>query len=256
MNLRTILVGTAAVVAALGLGTSRVARADLPTYTIDPNLSSLTISGNLTVNFASQQTAGSLTTKFTGTIKANRTATTIQFPGGSVLDAALQSVNQQPRADATPGSAPADYGRTAPGPFSTTALEALRGLILDVEDDTSGAGITLSGSNFASNSLVLVVSQGNSDVIFGNGSAEVDLSGKATSNSSNNGASSVSGGSNETLTLKFSSGAISYGVSHSGDSSISFTGTIVATAVPEPVSAVMVSGLAAATLLRRRRMRV
>src|SRR4051794_21515077 len=139
MNWRTICAGTAAVAISLGLGTARVARADLRTYTIDPNLSSLTITGNLTDNFASEQTSGSTTTKFSGTIKANRTATTIQFPGGSVLDAALQSVNQQPRADATPGSAPADYGRTAPGPFSTTALEALRGLILDVEDDTSGA---------------------------------------------------------------------------------------------------------------------
>ena len=254
MNWRIILAGTAAVAVSLGLGTARVARADLRTYTIDPNLSSLTITGNLTDNFASEQTSGSLTTSFSGTIVADHTAGHISFPGGSALDAALQSVNQQPRADATPGSAPADYGRTAPGPFSTTALEALRGIILDVEDDTGGAGITLTGSNFASNSLVLVVSQGSSDVIYGNASAETDLSGKGTSNGSGNGASSVvASGSNETLTLKFSTGSIGYGVSQSGDSSISFFGTIVATSVPEPASMIMLGGAAAGALLRRRR---
>src|SRR6266496_4721486 len=210
-------------------------------YNIDPSQSSLTISGDLTGNPASQQTAGSLTTSFTGTIVADRQPTKILFPGGSALDASLQSQNQQPRADATPGSAPADYGRTAPGPFSTTAFEAIRGFVADVEDDTSTLGIPISGNNFSSADLVFVIGSGRSDVIFGLGSNQVDLSNKAAANSNGNGQSSVVvSGSTETLTLKFSTGSIGYNVNQTGDSSLMFTGTIVGTRlIPEPSAAAL-----------------
>src|SRR5215218_6881092 len=102
------LVGAAA---GMALGFSTAAWAVPANYTIVPGSSSLTITGNLTDNSASQQTAGSLTTSFSGTIVADRQASSIFFPGGSSFDAALQPSNQQPRADATPGSAAADYGR-------------------------------------------------------------------------------------------------------------------------------------------------
>ena len=230
------------------------ARATTVTYNIDQAQSSLLISGDLTGNPASQQTSNSLSTSYTGTIVADLQPGKIAFPGGSAIDAALQPVNQQPRADATPGSAPADYGRTAPGPFSSTALEALRNFVLDIEDDTFGAGITLSGNNFASNSLIIDIAGGDSDVLYGSTPAEVSLSGKGTANGSGGGASSVvQSGGIETLTLKISSGSIGYSIAQSSDSSISFSGTIVATrAVPEPATVATLALLAAMPLSRRR----
>ena len=247
------LVGVVAGLASLGCGA--VASAEVVNYAIDPTRSALTISGNLTSNPASPQTAGSTTTSFAGTIVADRQPTSIGFPGGSSMDAALQPVNQQPRADATPGSAPADYGRTAAGPFGSTAFEAIRGLFLDVEDDTGGFGIPLSGNTFASNDLVLAISSCDSDVIYGTSGVETSLSNKATSNGSGGGPSSVVvAGSTETLTLKFSTGAIGYSIFQSGDTTLIFNGTIVATrSIPEPALGAAAGMIAAGFIARRRR---
>ncbi|HEV2295396.1 MAG TPA: hypothetical protein VGR35_16215 [Tepidisphaeraceae bacterium] len=246
-------VAGAVVAGAFGVGSASAA---LVTYDIVQAQSTLTLGGNLTGNTASQQTAGSLTTSYTGTIVANRTAGNIEFPGGSVIDAALQPTNQQPRADATPGSAPADYGRTAPGPFFSTALEAFRGMILDVFDDTSGLGSTVNASGqFASQNLILQIDSGESDVAYGNATAENDLSGRGTSNGATTASTVITSGGVETLTLRFNTGAIVYGVSQSGDSSITFNGTIVATrnvVIPEPTG---LAALAAGSLLLARRRR-
>jgi hypothetical protein len=236
------------------------ADAAVVTYTIDPARSSLTIGGSVAGGAASQQTPGSLTTSFSGTIRADRNtaAGTIAFPGGSVVDAALQPSNQQPRSDATPGSQPADYGRTAttPSPFFATVLEAFRGIVLDIEDDTGGAGSRLTLSNtFNSANLVLFIDVGESDVSYGTATAETSLAGKSTSNGGAASSSVIVSGSTETLTLQINSGPITYGVAQTGDSSVTFTGTIVATrpvVIPEPTA---LAGLAtgAGLLLGRRR---
>jgi hypothetical protein len=242
------------------LSAASSAPAEQVTYTIDPLQSSLTLLGNLTGTTAGQQTPGSLTTSFSGTIVANRTAGAIEFPGGSVLNAAVQATNQQPWTDGSPGSRPADYGRIAPGPFpDTTTLEALRNFELDVFDDTSGAGSTVGPTGqFASNSLQLQIDVGDSDVMVGNIPVEVDLSDKGTSNGNGNGASSVvQVGTVETLTLKFdAAGSILYTVFQTNDSSLAFHGTIVAnrTVIPEP-SAVALLAISGAALLARRRRR-
>lgn len=232
------------------------ARATTVTYTIDPLQSTLTLLGNLTDNSASQQTAGSLSTSYSGTIVADRNGSTILFPGGSLLDAALQSSNQQPRNDGTPGSQPADYGRTAPGPFGSTTVEALRNFQLDLFDDTSGLGATIAGNGtFASNSFGVEFDDGESDSLYATVSnPDISLVGKGTANGNGNGSSSVMlNGSTETLTLKFSTGSIGYSIAQTGDSSVSFFGTIVATReVPEP-GAIGAIGLAGASLLTRRR---
>jgi len=228
----------------------------LVTYNIVQAQSTLTVGGTLTGNFASEQTSGSLTTSYTGTIVANRNPGSIEFPGGSVIDAALQPQNQQPRADTTPGNQPADYGRTAPGPFGSTALEAIRGLLLDVFDDTSGVGSTVNGAGqFSSQNLVLVIDQGEGDVSYGTGTDENDFTGLGTSNGASTASTVITSGTVETLTLRFSTGPMTYAVSSSGDSSLTFSGTIVATrnvVIPEPVglSALAVGGL---LLVRRRR---
>ena len=245
-----------AVFVTVGLGAANVASAELVTYTIDPLQSTLTFLGNLTDNSASQQTSGSLSTSYSGTIVAERNGSNILFPGGSLLDAALQSSNQQPRNDGTPGSQSADYGRTAPGPFGSTTLEALRNIRLDLFDDTSGLGATIAGNGtFPSNSFGVEFDDGESDSIYGTVSnPDISLAGKGTANSNGNGSSSLLGsGGVETLTLKFSSGAIGYSIAGTGDSSISIFGTIVATRVPEPGALLGVAALAGGSLLTRRR---
>jgi hypothetical protein len=248
---------TSIAVATVGLfGSARDdARAALVTYAIDPSQSMLTLSGNLTDNSASQQGSGSLSTSFSGSIVADRNPGNIRFVSGSVLDAALQLANQQPRNDATPGSQPADYGRTAPGPFGSTTLEAIRGLQLDLFDDTSGLGAPIAANgNFVSSAFGVEIDNGESDSIYGTVPNEIDLSGKGTANSNGVVSSTVIlNGAIETLTLKIATGSIGYGIAGAGDSSFSFNGTIVARReVPEPASFTLVA-LGAGIFTRRRR---
>ena len=256
MSIRSLLAGLVGCTLLTG---AAVVRGEAVTYTIDPSKSSLTVTGSLTGNVATQQTSGSLTTSYSGTIAADRTPGKILFPGGSVLDASLQSSNQQPRNDGTPGSQPADYGRTAPGPFGTTTFEALRGFQLDLFDQTSGAGINIVGNNFDSSLFGVDIANGESDTIFGTGgNPDNSLAGKGTANSNGNGQSSVVlNGSIETLTLKFSTGPVGYSVSQTADSSLIFSGTIVATreVIPEPASAAMLAAAGCTTLMARRRRR-
>ena len=250
-----LLCGVASAVLAGAFGAGSASGA-LVTYNIVQAQSTLTVGGNLTGNLAGPQTANSLTTSYTGTIVANRNPGTIEFPGGSVIDAALQPVNQHPRTDTTPGSQPADYGRTASGPFGSTALEAIRGLVLDVFDDTSGLGSTVNGAGqFNSQNLVLVIDGGEGDVSYGTGTDENDFTGLGTSNGVAPASTVITSGNVETLTLRFSTGPMTYSVSQTGDSSLSFTGTIVATrtvVIPEPMG---LSALAAGGLLLARRRR-
>jgi hypothetical protein len=253
-TIRTAVVVAAATVVATLLVPSATHAAPV-TYTIDPLQSALTLLGNLTGNTATQQGSGSLTTSFSGSIVADKTGSTILFPGGSTITAA-NSGSWQPRDDGTTGSQPANYGRTAPGPFSTTAFEAIRSLQLDLFDDTSGLGATITGGNFASTSFGLEIDNGESDTQFGlGGSPDLSLVGKGTANSNGNGQSSVStSGATETLTLKFSTGSIGYGVNTTGDSSLQFVGTIVATRlVPEPGSVTVLGGVAMTLRSRRRK---
>src|ERR671912_515352 len=123
---KTFLCGVAGAVVAGAFGAASADGA-LVTYNIVQAQSTLTVGGNLTGQVATQQTTGSLTTSYTGTIVANRTAGNIEFPTGSVIDAVVQPQNQQPNSSAVPDtSGSADYGRTPPRPFFTQAFEAVR----------------------------------------------------------------------------------------------------------------------------------
>ncbi len=88
-------------------------RADTVVFTIDPSRSSVAISGYLIGGgLIQEQEAGSLTTKYSGTIVANVTGTTIQFPGGSMIVAANNGT-WPPGLGGAVGSAPANYGGVA-----------------------------------------------------------------------------------------------------------------------------------------------
>ncbi|MBC8108206.1 MAG: hypothetical protein H7Z14_16590, partial [Anaerolineae bacterium] len=65
-----------------------IARAEVLVYNIVQGQSSLTVSGTLAGSTLTGQTASSLSTSYSGTITADVTATTIAFPGGSLINAA------------------------------------------------------------------------------------------------------------------------------------------------------------------------
>jgi hypothetical protein len=254
---KTVLASAAFV--SIGLATTNFAAGEQVTYTIDPLQSTLTLLGNLSNSTAQQQGGGSLSTSFSGSIVADRTANTILFPsnGGSAINA-LNSGSWRPDDDGFDDTDLANYGRQAPWEISPsiTVYEAIRNLVIDLWDDNFGVPSTISGTGtFNSNSFFLHLDDGESDLLIGNSPGIVSHANKETSNSNNNGLSSVSvDGDTEKLTLKFSSGGIGYSISTPGDSSFSFTGTIVATRtiVPEPGSFGLIA-IGGAALLRRRR---
>jgi hypothetical protein len=159
------------------------ARADV--FTLDTNRSSLTISGTVQGADLVQQGAGSLTTHYGGAIEVTQTASSILFPGQSLI-AAMNTGNWQPLADGSAGLAQANYGASvnlAAGLVKVRA--ALRSLMLDV---TSPALTINSAGQFASTNLTFLIStnanSGLSYLVTGllNSSGLTVLSGQSTNN--------------------------------------------------------------------------
>src|ERR1043166_2807517 len=128
-------------------------------FTVDSSQSYISLSGEVLGLTLQEQGSGSLTTHFQGTVVAAIGTDSIQFPGQSQV-VAMDSGSWQPRADASDGSEPANYGAEASGFFST-GVAALRGFEMDI---TSGAvafvngqfdpqSLTFSGPDGASSSL-------------------------------------------------------------------------------------------------------
>jgi hypothetical protein len=154
-------------------------------FTLDTNQSSLTISGTVQGASLAQQGAGSLTTHYGGAIEVTQTASSIQFPGQSLI-AAMNSGNWQPLADGSAGVAPANYGAAvnlAAGLVKVKA--ALHSLVLDV---TSPALTLNRTGQFASTNLTfLIPTNANSALSYLvtgliNSSGSTALSGQSTNN--------------------------------------------------------------------------
>jgi hypothetical protein len=238
--------------AVAGLACSRGATAADVTYTIDATQSFLSVGGDLAGTFAQEQTSGSLTSSYSGTIHADRAAGTIQFLTGSSLDAALQSQNQEPRSDGTPGAESADYGRTAIGDtIAVQVVEALRDWNFGLESDNP---ISISGTTFDGSDVGIPVEAGESFWMYGSQSGDKDFSGLFAFNSASTPPMLSTVGSVETLTLPLR-GQWGYGVQTTGDSSMIFSGTIVATrtVVPEPGAISLIFAAAGLIAVRRRR---
>ncbi|MBI2825242.1 MAG: PEP-CTERM sorting domain-containing protein [Planctomycetia bacterium] len=157
----------------LGLGfahATTVALAAPTTFTIDSNLSVLTLSFETSPGspFTAPQFPGSDTTSLSGTQTVDVTGSTIRFlPTGNV-HFALQPAPVAPAiGGAFPGNGPGQYGLLAlipgvaggPGPGGT-GLVAARGL---VADSTSGV-IPLIGNSFDASQLVSTFVAGTADV--------------------------------------------------------------------------------------------
>jgi hypothetical protein len=101
-------------------------------FNIVTNQSSIAVSGNVDGALGSAtiqpQATGSLTTKYTGTIKTDRSASGISFLSGSSIDANTNG-SWRPLADGTDGLATADYGGKATFIFIVTVNFAGRNLV-------------------------------------------------------------------------------------------------------------------------------
>jgi hypothetical protein len=117
-------------------------------FTIVPEQSFVALSGTAIGFTLLEQGAGSLSTKYRGTIKAD-VGNGIKFTGSSTITAD-DSGSWQPLANGESGSAPAAYGGKADGGFFGKALAAVRNLQLDVTSDL----IPINGTSFDSASLL------------------------------------------------------------------------------------------------------
>lgn len=136
--------------ALVGLAT---VQAEVVTYTLDPERSSISLTGSASGITLQEQAAGSLTTSYTGTLVADVTASQIQFVGGSRV-VARELNSWQPGPNGAEGSAPASYGAKGSsgfGFFAVTATAASRRLLFDV----SGPPLSLTGGAFNATSLLV-----------------------------------------------------------------------------------------------------
>jgi hypothetical protein len=121
-------------------------------FTLDSTNSVITLSGSVNIPLAGvtplvEQSPGSLTAHYSGTVLLDLTPPTIQFPGASSIVAQTNGV-WQPAAGGVAGSAPADYGGKviiSLGIFGNgTGYAAVRNIKLDL----TSLVLTLTNSGF------------------------------------------------------------------------------------------------------------
>lgn len=169
-------------------------------FTIDPARSQITLSGAALGNPFAQQADGSLTTSFGGTVNADVTATSIEFTGGSRIDAA-PSGDWEPLPGGEAGRAPADYGAQVSVLFGA-AKAALRNIVLDA----TSAVLPLNDGSFDSSNIAFGFPEGSAAALdylvtglLGTSGSQ-PLEGFAT-NKVSSGATVVTEGGVQTLTL-------------------------------------------------------
>ena len=123
-------------------------------FVVDTSRSQVSISGSVAGSPIREQGPGSLTTHYGGTLLAEVSSDTIQFPGQSQV-VAVNSGSWQPLADGSDGSEPANYGGTATA-FLTTGVAAVREARVDV---TSGA-LAISDGRFDTQGLTFTIPSG------------------------------------------------------------------------------------------------
>lgn len=206
-------------------------------FGIDNSRSQIAISGTVAGSPFSAQGPGALTTSYNGAINADLTGSTIQFTGGSNIDAETNGV-WQPAAGGGAGSAPADYGVTnsvnlgigAPDYFPGNA--ALRNMMLDLTSSV----LALTNGGFAGNSLVFAFVTNTTSFDYSYGDFEegsADLTGDSTNMIADGAILSTNDGV-RTMTLQINS-QFQFMLITVNDSIINLTGKLVATnAAPLP----------------------
>jgi hypothetical protein len=203
------------------------------TFTLDPAQSTITVTASLGSSLVlTEQAPGSLTTRFAGTIKADTTGSSIQFTGGSVIDAQTNGT-WQPMANGVAGSAPADFGGRG-----STILGSGNAALRNVVFDATSAVLSITNGAFSS-----------AGVVFGfltNGTASLDYlitglasaqGGKALQGLSTNKVSTTAtltnSGSNLILTIPVNADFF-FTLLSANDTKVTVTGKLVAIAAGAP----------------------
>jgi hypothetical protein len=234
--------GILSILTAVGLCLSspRLA-AEVRTFVIDQTQSTLTIGGSFVSLPLQQQAPGSLTTRYTGTIFADVSGSTITFVGGSTILALTNGV-WQPNTNGTAGSAPANYGGQGSLPPFLSGRAALRDIVLDA---ISGA-LTVTGTNFPAAGITFSFPSNAPSALdytysgLTSGSGRRPLRGDSTNNVATTGSLSSQGGN---LVLTIPANLLAYAtINTSNDVQYSLQGQLVAVATtPLQVSAIQIS---------------
>ncbi len=218
----------------LGAWVASVAAVHAETFTINPAQSILTIaSANAAGNTATQQGTTGFATSYTGTIDATVSGGSIQF--NSAAADANAGGTYQPAPGGTAGSAPGDYG----GRFTVSGIFpgffAIRGLVASLTSNS----IPLTGGNFDATQLMFSATAGTGDylVTIINTGGTTTLTGTTANTAATPGSFSTAGGV-QTLTIPVDVTLVFTAI-NPNDSSIRFTGNVVATAHPVAVAGVV-----------------
>jgi hypothetical protein len=218
----------------LVLGIARLAAAPVE-FTIDEAQSSITMAGTVLGNPLREQGAGSLTTTFHGTIRAEVTGTGIQFGGGSTLTARTNGV-WTPGPNGSGSAAPANYAAQA-----STILGTIKGALRHIVLDLTSSALPINNTQFDAAELrfaFLTNSGASFDYDAGFlGAKGIPLEGMST-NRIVNGATLVSTGDSQTLTIQVDT-EFKFQAVVENDSSVRLTGKLVAKRTAQPVIAGM-----------------
>lgn len=222
MNLNHRYLLTSAILIAFLAGAPHT-KAESVAFTLDSTQSHLAISGSVIGNPLREQGPGSLTTTFSGQIKADLTDSSIQFDLASTLVAAVNG-SWTPTAGGAAGTAPADYGAVANsivGPVSA----ALRNIAFNLKSDP----IPVNNGSFPATNLVFSFPT-NSSAVFDYRSALQSGTQALGGNSTNQTASVATlttSDTNQVLTIVLD-GTFTFGVLNPDDSTARFTGQLIA----------------------------
>jgi hypothetical protein len=206
--------------------------AEIMTFSLNPAQSTITITGSTLGTDFEDQGSGSRTTSFTGSLKADVTATTIQFLAGSSIDARTNGA-WSPLPGGASGTAAADFGARVQNPLAT-ATAALRNIVLDA----SGPVLPLSAGSFNSSSLVFEFpTNGTAALDYrATGALNASNSEKLESRATNNvttSATLVEQAGTQTLTIPVKATFL-FDLFNTGDTTVTLTGSLVGVRTAPP----------------------
>ncbi len=216
-----------------GLVCLAAGRGESAVFTIDSSRSSITLSGTALGYPLVEQSAGSLTSQFSGSVNATVTDTSVAF-GGLSLISVKNNGNWQPKSGGEPGSDPANFGGQASAGFLGSVLAAMRNSLLDV----TSAVLPVTGGNFDSGSILYQFVAGSGGALDYNiaglfaTKGSIALAGLAT-NRVTSLASLTTAGGTQTLTIPVTADFY-FKLLSANDTKLTVTGQIVATQSSAP----------------------
>lgn len=199
-------------------------------FVLDSAQSSVTLSGSVAGSPLREQGDGSLTTTFAGSLEIDLTESTVQILSGTLE--AQNNGSWSPDIEGEPGSAPANFGGEATGPFGILIEGAVRDLVLSLESPA----IAITAGSFPAEELLFGIAPDSisaldySAGLFGNDRAF--LFGVSTNNAATTGTITTSGDI-QTLTINVDT-TFYLTLTSQDDTVLRLVGEIVATAQPAP----------------------